>query len=139
MNTREKTLNLVKMYKDHQRQFEAIFDALTKAAAPDNDYGIEVHGGTEITKEFTVLSNPCRMVFDIRLDSESFPGKASFLRVLGPDSTQGFLNVYFDHRGNLTDDPQASSPLHAIADAQTSDWLALRVLDEFFRSREAGR
>ncbi|HKB59230.1 MAG TPA: hypothetical protein VKC56_04205 [Gallionellaceae bacterium] len=139
MNTREKTLNLVKMYKEHQRQFEAIFAALGKAAAPGNDYGIEIRGGTEIAKEFTIVSHPCRMVFDIRLDSESFPGKASFLRVLGPEQAQGFLNVYFDRSGNLTDDSQASAALHAVADAATPDWLALRVLDEFFRSRETGR
>lgn len=139
MNTREKTLNLVKMFKDHQRQFELIYEALGKAAPVNNEYGIEVRGGTEITKEFTVLSNPCRMVFDIRLDSDLFPGKASFLRVLSPDHVVGFLNVYFDHKGNLTDDPKASSALHAVTDVETADWLALRVVDEFFRSRETER
>jgi hypothetical protein len=139
VNTREKTLNLVKMFKDHQRQFELIYEALDKAAPVNNEYGIEVRGGTEITKELSVVSHPCRMVFDIRLDSESFPGKASFLRVLAPEHVVCFLNIYFDHKGNLTDDPKASSALHAVTDAKTADWLALRVVDEFFRSRETER
>lgn len=138
MNTREKTLNLVKVYKEHQRVFERIHDMLSKAAPADNDYGIEIRGGTEIAKEFAILSHPCRMVFDIWLDSETFTGKASFLRVLGPERAAGFLDIYFDRNGNLTDNPKASSTTHNVSSAETADWLALRVLDEFFRSRESG-
>lgn len=137
MNTREKTLNLVKMYKEHQRQFENIYAALCAVASADNDYGMEVRGGTEIAKEFTILSHQCRMAFDIWLDSESFPGKVSFLRVLAPEHAAGFLDLYFDHDGRLTDDPRGPAQ-HALTDADAGDWLALRVLDAFFHSREAG-
>lgn len=135
MYTREKTLNLVKLYREHQRQFEAIYDALWKAAPANNEYGIEIHGGTGIAKEFTILAHHCRMAFDIWLDSESFPGKVSFLRVLGPERTEGFLDLYFDHAGNLTDDPHGAAQ-HALTDSDAGDWLALRVLDAFFRTRE---
>lgn len=133
MNQRTATLNLVHQYKELQRKFIALCNVLIEQLPPGNDYGIEIGSGNEISKNISILGHPCCVAFSLRMVPEPVIGKVTFQRVLAQERTANFLTVYFDRLGNMTETPDGSF-MYSITGTDITNWLAIRVLEEFLKS-----
>lgn len=137
MDKRTATMNMVYQYKQLQGQFISLCTVLVDVLPLGNDFGIEIGGGNEISRNITILGHQCRVVFGVRMESEPVLGKIAFQRLLPQDRSISFFTTYFDALGNATETPDKQSWPYSIKGTDVTNWLAIRVLEEFFRSLAA--
>lgn len=131
---RQTVLNTLFQYKQLREQFIGLCTAFAEVLPSGNDYGIEIGSGDEVSRSVSILGHPCKLVFGVRLNPEPVIGKITLQRLLAQEKTSYLLTVYFDRLGNATETPDETSWPYSIKGTDVTNWLVIRMLEEFFKS-----
>ncbi len=138
MNRNAAVLLDVKQYEKLRAKFAQFTTAAKKMLSAGNDkFGIAFGESDETSAAISVLHHRCRVDFTVHRSPVRMIGKLEFGRLVGPiasEETHHFLSVYFDELGNAGETPDGTGWFGNLngTDTDITDWLAIRLLEEFF-------